>query len=334
VSKAIRMKAGGCYGAALVRRRLLNVAKRRFLDLYRVAVRAGFHVLPAHYYVPVPNVIELGRDREPWARASELPGIDAPLDRQVDTLREICLPFQAEYAGNAAYEEGVRRNFGQGFGVLEAQAWHAVLRSVKPSRVVEIGSGVSSFCGHHALTRNARDGSPGTLVCVEPHPSAQLRALQGIELIPQFMQHVDLEVFTSLRAGDILFVDSSHTVKAGSDVNRIVLEILPRLAPGVLVHFHDIFLPFDHQPDLLDSFLHWNETSLVRAFLTNNRDAEFLFSMAMLHHGRPDALHEVFPGYRPQAIDPATGLRDPRRYPPFAPIAEHFPSSLYFRVTG
>ena len=314
-----------------MRRWLLNAAKRRFLDLYRLAVRVGVHVLPAHYYVPVPNIVELERDRSTWATASSLPGIDAPLDRQVATLRELCLPFQSEYAANEAYEEGVRRHFGQGFGVLEAQALHAVLRSVKPARMVEIGSGVSSYCAHRALERNAADGRPGQLVCVEPHPSPELRSLPGVELIAQPMQTVGLEVFTALQAGDVLFVDSSHTVKAGSDVNRIVLEVLPRLAPGVIVHFHDIFLPFDYQPDLLHTFLHWNETSLVRAFLTGNCGFEVLFSMAMLHHLQPASLHEVFPGYLPQQIDPATGLRDSRRYPPFQPIMHHFPSSLYLR---
>jgi predicted O-methyltransferase YrrM len=317
-----------------VKRWLLNAAKRRFLDLYRLAVRAGVHVLPAHYYVPVPNVVELERDRARWAQASSLPGIDAPLERQVATLRELCLPYRSEYAGNEAYEEGVRRRFGQGFGVLEAQALHGVLRSLKPARMVEIGSGVSSYCAHRALLRNAADGRPGTLVCVEPHPSPELRALDGVELIDQPMQAVGLDVFTALAPGDLLFVDSSHTVKAGSDVNRIVLEVLPRLAPGVVVHFHDIFLPFDHQPDLLHTFLHWNETSLVRAFLIGNRSVEVLFSMAMLHHLEPAVLHEAFPGYDPQAIDRATGLRDPRRYPPFQPIAQHFPSSLYLRSAG
>jgi len=334
VSKAILITAAGCYGAALVRRRLLNVAKRGYLSLYRLGVRAGVHVLPVHYYVPVPDVLALERDPGHWAKPSSLPGIDAPLDRQVATLRELCLPYQAEYADNAAYREGVRRNFGQGFGVLEAQAWHAVLRAVKPSRVVEIGSGVSSFCAYHALALNAREGHPGRLVCVEPHPSAALRALPDIELVAQPMQSVDLELFTGLGAGDVLFVDSSHTVKAGSDVNRIVLEVLPRLAPGTVVHFHDIFLPFDHQPDLLHSFLHWNETSLVRAFLVGNRGVEVLFAMAMLHHVRRESLREVFPGYDPQALDSSTGLRDPRRYPPFQPIAQHFPSSLYLRIAG
>src|SRR5262249_29460465 len=150
---------------------------------------------------------------------STLPGIDAPADRQAATLLELCLPYQSEYADNAPYREGVRRHFGQGFGVLEAQAWHAVLRSLKPSRIVEIGSGVSSFCAHHALDRNARDGHPGRLTCVEPHPSPQLRALDGIELVPKPMQQVDLDLFTSLGPGDVLFVDSSHTVKAGSEVN-------------------------------------------------------------------------------------------------------------------
>jgi hypothetical protein len=98
------------------------------------------------------------------------------------------------------------------------------------------------------------------------------------------------------------------------------------------VHFHDIFLPFDHQTDLLQSFLHWNETSLVRAWLVDNARAEVLFSMAMLAHRAPAVLHEAFPGYQPQAVDPATGLRDPERYPPMTPIREHFPSSLWLRI--
>ena len=132
-------------------------------------------------------------------------------------------------------------------------------------------------------------------------------------------------MFQQLRPNDIVSIDSSHVVKTGSEVNYIVLEILPRLPTGVLVHFHDIYLPYDYQRDVLETFVHANETALVRAFLTCNPRFGILFALSMLHYDRRDALRAILPEYRPEAD--WRGMRSGNYTP-----ERHFPSSLWLTV--
>jgi predicted O-methyltransferase YrrM len=277
--------------------------KALLLWLHRLGTRAGIHVLPVHYYSPVPDLPELERTREVWARRSELPGLDADVAEQAAHLEEVCLPYQREYLGSATYREGVRRHFGPGYGFIEAQALHAVVRHFKPHTILEVGSGVSTLCLLAALERNrGEEGPRGAMTCVEPYPSRRIQELadeRRVRLIPSPVQAVPLSLFTSLGKGDLLFIDSTHTVKPGGDVNYLILEVLPRLAPGVVVHFHDIYLPYDYQRNVLRTFYHWQETSLLRAFLIHNDRVRVLFHLSQLHYDRPDALRAVFPEYRP-----------------------------------
>jgi len=299
--------------------------KSLFLALHRAAVHLGFFVLPAHYYTPVPNVIELEATRGLWAHKSEMPGIDSDLEGQVARLEEACLPYQAEYAGAASYIEATLAASGPGYGYIESQALHGALRYLKPRRIVEVGSGVSTFCMRHALSLNEAEGAPQTqLTCIEPYPSDRLRDMKDVQLIPRPVQQVSLDVFTSLQAGDFLFIDSTHAVKAGGDVNFLMLEVLPRLAPGVVVHVHDIYLPYDYQRDLFNTAYFWSETSLLRAFLTHNDHARILFCMSQLHYERPDVLRRVFPDYVPQPAN--DGLAEPE-------VPGHFPSAIYIEIT-
>src|SRR4029453_2696539 len=141
-----------------MKRWLRQQAKRQLFALHRLGTRLGVHVLPVHYYSPVPDLIQLERTRDVWARKSELPGLGVDLDAQVRNLEAICLPHQAEVVGNPAYRYAVEHAFGPGYGYIEAQALHAVIRHFAPRLVMEIGSGVSPWCILHALERN-RDES-------------------------------------------------------------------------------------------------------------------------------------------------------------------------------
>ena len=110
---------------------------------------------------------------------------------------------------------------------------------------------------------------------IEPHPKLlksllKQGDLERIEIVPRPLQDVDLELFESLRANDILFIDSTHVAKIGSDVNRIFFEILPALATGVYVHFHDIFYPFEYPREWIYEGRAWNEAYMLRAFLMYN----------------------------------------------------------------
>jgi hypothetical protein len=172
-------------------------------------------------------------------------------------------------------------------------------------------------------------GRGAEIVSIEPHPSERLRRLSQIRLIAAQVQTVPLGVFEDLGPNDLLFIDSSHTVKPGGDVNYLILEVLPRLRPGVLVHFHDIYLPYDYQRDVCQTFLHWAETSLLRAFLVFNDRARVVVCLSHLHYDRREVLREVFPEYDPQ--EDADGLSS-QRYKPFDPIPQHFPCSLYLQI--
>jgi len=314
-----------------VSRKLRNLAKRLLLAVHKLGLRFGVAIVPNHYYTAVPDLNALACTEDVWAQRSELWGIDVDLDGQARRLAEICGPFEAEYRGNRTYADACARGAGAGFGYIEAQALHGVIRHLKPSRIIEVGAGVSTACMLDALVRNEREGAGRCeMVAIEPYPREWLRRAP-VRLIERPVQEVELARFEALGAGDLLFIDSSHTVKVGSDVNHLILEVLPRLRRGVIVHFHDIYLPYGFPRDALATLSHPQETALLQAFLIGNPNVRILFSLSMLHYDRREVLKRVFPEYTAQRE--RGGLQDPS-YRPFDEIAEHFPSSTYLEILG
>jgi len=254
-----------------------------------------------------------------------MPGVGVHVDRQLSRLREIVLPFLPEYRANTAFHEGVAGAFGPGFGPIEAQTLHGFIRGTKPARVVEVGSGISTYCMLEAAKLNSAEGAPVQITCVEPYPSAWLRSAP-VHLVAERVEQVSMEVFEALEAGDLLFIDSTHAIRVGGDVMQIILEILPRLKPGVFVHFHDIYFPFDYQRDADRSIFQWMETAMLHAYLVGNTGMDIVFCLSQLHYDRPDGLRQVFPDYDPEPGN--DGLR---------PVTEtgtrDFPSSIYLQTT-
>lgn len=300
-----------------------DLIKSTFLKVHQVALGGGIVVLPNHYYTPIADVRELTRTRDKWAKRSPMTGIDADLGRQVGRLQEIVKPFEPEYRGNATYKEGAARGFGPGFGYVEAQALHGVLRWLKPKRVIEVGSGVSTHCALKALALNASDGSAGKITCIEPYPSDYLKSSSEIDLVSSKVEDIDPAVFDRLDAGDFLFIDTSHAVRPIGDVTHLYLEVIPRIKPGCVIHIHDIYFPYSFQRDLLNGLFQTTETPLLQALLTHNNRLEILFCLSMLHYDAQDVMKDVFPEYSP-APD-VNGLNVPN-------TTGHFPSSIYLRV--
>jgi hypothetical protein len=112
------------------------------------------------------------------------------------------------------------------------------------------------------------------------------------------VQDVPLDVFTSLEAGDILFIDSTHALRSGSDVQYEFLEILPRLAPGVLVHVHDVSLPLPYPKVYYDTQTYWNEQYLLQAFLAYNSRFEVVWAGNYMLLNHRDAMLETFPEFK------------------------------------
>jgi len=273
---------------------------------------------PGSYYSPQPDTRELAGPRAAavWPPAPrETPGVDWNDAGQVALCRELARQQRLEFAHEPAgdrHEFCTSNDHNGMFKALDAWILEAILRQFEPARVVEVGAGFSSL----VTARVKRELLPGMrFEAVEPHPREFLRDLPGLdELVELPVQEVPLERFASLAAGEVLFVDTSHVVKTGGDVPWIYGQLLPRLAPGVVVHLHDVFLPHDYPREWALEGWGWNEQYLVQAFLAFNPAFEVLFSAEwmLLHH--EDLVLEAFPGWasyrdeRPtRAIAPGPG---------------------------
>ena len=178
-----------------------------------------------------------------------------------------------------------------------ADAWflQAILRWLEPKRVIEVGCGLSSLLT--ARVNREYLGGRAEVTCIEPYPPAFLDGgVDGItRLIPKRVELVPRELFAALEAGDVLFIDTSHTVKTGNDVVWLMHEVVPRLAPGVVIHIHDIFMPFDYPRDWVLGGRGWNEQYLVQAFLAFNDSFEVLIAAGWLRHHHLDAVASAAP---------------------------------------
>ena len=302
---------------------LKDATSRLFFGLDRV----GVHLLPKHFYTPVSDYVWLRENRDLWTERSDMAGIDWDLDRQVQWVQRTCQPYLSEIAGAGWLQPIIDRGFGPGFGPVDGAVLHCAIRSLKPRRIIEVGCGVSTAVMVAASKLNFDEGADRTAhLCIEPFPRDALKSLDSVELDPRPVQAVPFERFSELGAGDLLFIDSSHAVKIGSDVNKLMLEVIPKLAPGVIVHIHDIALPYVYPRTALEDYFGWQETALVLALMTGNPKLCPLASLSALHYDRQTQLLNLFPWYRPQDND--EGMRS-GNWPD-----RHFPDSLWIEVKG
>jgi len=240
---------------------LLDRAAHHLLFLVQsrpnLADRWGYHIRPIHYYEPLPDFRSITKEQITQRRT--YPGIDFRWEQQLALVNEL-----------AEYRDELRElefDFTNGyFGGFDAAVYYALIRHLQPNRVIEIGGGYSTQIAAKALAANGK----GKLVCIEPYPER----LNGsdVELIQKRVEEMSVDFFSSLEANDILFIDSSHTVKFRSDVCFEFLEILPHLALDVWVHVHDIFFPHDYPAEwLINRRLALNEQYLLEAFLSFNK---------------------------------------------------------------
>ena len=227
-----------------------------------------------HYYSPVCDPADLVQRRdEIWpAQVPECLGIDF----DDESHRRVLEQWFPRFIGDYDYpEHGPEDNELQfyytqnsQFSWLDSRALFVLMRALQPRRIIEVGSGYSSLLMAD-VNRRHFDGAID-IRCVEPYPREFLtRGVPGIkEVIVERVQQVPLATFEALEANDILFIDSSHVGKTGSDVNYLFFEVLPRLKSGVVIHVHDIFLPAEYlQNWAIDENRSWNEQYLLRALL-------------------------------------------------------------------
>ena len=287
----------------------------------RVSQRFGATVLPNHFYSEIPDFNELAQSTG-WRRPMSMFGIDhATTAAQLATLKAWVDAGKA--AGDLAGVHGraCEANGEAGFGPMEAQALYSFIVREKPTKIAQVGCGVSTAI---ILEAAKAAGYTPALTCVEPYPTSLLQRLAregSITLHNAKAQDVPLDELAALADGGLLFVDSTHTLRPGSEVIVLISEVLPRLTPGTWAHFHDIYFPYDYGPALLEEgVFQFRENTLLYGFLVNNSNWRIEVCMSMLHHAERDGLGQVLLGYEPMPM--RDGLRDG---------PGQFPASIYLR---
>ncbi len=251
-----------------------------------------------HYYSPIP----LADDVRTYVKSRQLEGeplgIELNEQAQYELLDEYArfyeeLPFpEKQTIGHRYYYDN------DWFGYSDAIFLYCFLRKRKPKKIIEVGSGYSS-----AVTLDTVDrffSQRPEITFIDPYPVRLLSLLtegdqEHVRLIDQKIQDVPVDLLLTLESGDLLFIDSSHVVKCGSDLQMLLFEILPRLKPGVFVHFHDVFYPFDYPSEWLEEGRYWNEAYFLRAFLSYNSAWRIEFFNTFVNHRFAELITATMP---------------------------------------
>ena len=267
-------------------------------DLLRQQVAAQGYVPAGHFYSPIPDWDDVAeeRDRIFTEPGPQLAGIDLRERQQLELVRALS-GFYGDMPFGPERRDGLRYWFeNPAYSYSDGILLYCMIRHANPSRIIEVGSGFSSCV--ILDTNDLHFAGAIETTFIEPFPAlleSLLAVGDRVRIVEDRLQNVGLDEFDHLRSGDILFIDSTHVSKVGSDVNRIVFDILPRLAPGVFVHVHDIHYPFEYPEVWVSQGRAWNEAYLLRAFLQFNSDFDIVLMSTFLATFHPDALAEHLP---------------------------------------
>jgi predicted O-methyltransferase YrrM len=254
---------------------------------YRWLEGRGWHLLRSTPSAPVPDRRSLVDLDE---RVVELTGIDMRDTTQLNLLEEFS-QWRTKLAD---------LRMPQVFGAVDVEVLYAMVRRYKPRLMIEIKSGTSTRVAALALAANHNSGAEdGRIIAIDPEVDDALEADARISVVREHATAVPVEFFQQLAPFDILFIDTTHVLKTGSDVQYVLLTVLPSLPVGCLIHMHDIFLPREYPLDWLEQLRFPNEQYALQAFLAFNESFEVLWSTAYMHHNHPDRLSAVFHSYDP-----------------------------------
>lgn len=288
------------YVQTILRERDKLIQERDKLNVELATTKKYQKFVPlGHFYSPIPNLDEVGKIEHVFEKIpKEIPGILLNEQKQLELLKEFKiyyneLPFCPEKKNNLRY---FFEN--PSYSYSDAIFLYCMIRHFKPKRVIEVGSGYSSCV--ILDTSNIFFEGAIEIKFIEPYPQLLSSLLmdndqEKVKIIEKKLQDIELDEFKLLQKNDILFIDSTHVSKVGSDVNRVFFEILPILQDGVLVHFHDIFYPFEYPQDWILEGRAWNEAYLLRAFLQYNSSFHIVLMNTFLEFFHERIFQEEMP---------------------------------------
>jgi hypothetical protein len=267
---------------------ILGIRDRTLSAAEAGARRAGYELRPQHFYQPFPDVARLPDSL--WAGAHPIHGVALNLDSAAGLIREM-QPYFSQFAqtdfdfDNGSYAWG------------DADTLYGLLRHLKPGRVIELGSGASSHVIARARAVNDAEGASMEFESFDPFPGwHEMGAAPDVVTHPVAAEQISPAMLDGLGEGDVLFVDTTHTVKTGGDVTHTVLDLLPSLTPGVYVHFHDIFLPYEYPREwVMEQRRAWAEQYLLQAFLAYNTQFEVVLPVHALWRQESELMRESMP---------------------------------------
>ncbi|MCF2494775.1 class I SAM-dependent methyltransferase [Dyadobacter chenhuakuii] len=244
----------------------------RKFNTYRTRVPAG------HYYSPIVSVKDIKRREQQVypLPCNKLEGLDLAEEEQIALITYCFNSYYQELAFSDNINSGGRYYYNNKyFGHADATSLYFMIRHFNPKKIIEVGSGFSSAV---MLDVNERFfDNAMKLSFIEPYPD-RLHSLlkhserKNTDVIVSDLQDVDTKYFEQLEKDDILFIDSTHVSKTGSDVNYLLFNIFPILKSGVIIHIHDIFYPFEYPKEWViygNGRFGWNEAYILRAFLSH-----------------------------------------------------------------
>ncbi len=302
-----------------------KIVKKLIRKNFEFFQRFNLNILPKYYYSGIPDINFLKKETF-WREEKKMYGVEMnSLNEQVALLEKITSVVETSlFKDNFIKNRAAKLQGEFGFGVIEPDVLFSFILFNKPQKIIQIGCGVSTAVIMHAV--ELMENYNPEIICIEPYPSDYLKQLEKerkISLMSTIAQKVPYNFFNTLDYGDLFFVDSTHTVIPGSEVNYIMLDILPLLKKGVWIHFHDIMFPYDYPRNLLlDMIWVQTESTLLHAFLINNKSFKVMLSLSMLHYGMTEEMKRILPNYKPQKNADGLMVED----------NDHFPSSVYLKT--
>lgn len=248
------------------------------------------HILPVHFYSPVPCVSELSD--KVFDEVSDCTGLAMRDQQQIDFLDQIWSGFGHEFQPQA----------NTGLSKLDAFILYAMIRANKPQKMIEVGSGESTAIALQALRKNREEGHGFHFSAIEPYPNPKLLALTDpdFRLVKSKVQEVTVSAVVDT---DLLFIDSSHVSKIGSDVNHEILKLVPHLKVGAIVHWHDIMIPAEYPKSWIDKGTFWNESYMVHAFMLHNQCFEVVWAARYMQLKHASVLSQKIDYFEPDNQD-------------------------------
>ena len=289
--------------------------------LFETGQHFDIDILPRHFYSEIPDIRVL-KSNTRWRVARSMQGIRGDIVEQIAWVDRCTKDYRTILGNFEVHRKAVAMNgSNQGYGEVEADFLYCFIRAIRPMRIVQVGCGVSTAV---CLLAAKDEGYAPTIICIEPYPTEFLKhesAAGRIELVVKKAEDAGTDYVSSLNAGDLFFVDSSHTLAPAGEANLLILEWIQKVPAGAFVHFHDIYFPYDYAPDTLSTALFFShETALLYAFLLMNDRFEIAASLALMHHMRLDKLVEFFPDMKPHEFEDGLTKK-----------TGHFPSSIFLR---